>query len=269
MADVNALRRHRLVWLTAPGWARVLVGQWDEEARACLAHWADRRLPLVVTRQTLPPVAGSVALGLPAPAGFGRRRLALAVGHDEIAACGDFPSLATLRAALDGTVQGRCHRLNAALAMCGSRVRVYGSHGWQALTGLDHLHDRSDLDLLLPVADAAMADAVCEALQAAPAGLPRLDGELVFRDDLAVAWREWQRWRAGGGHGRILVKRTDGIALEEGDAWHLAATHDAANDAVKVTAQAKARAEADVDAKAAMGAVLAGEAIPVCTRAAA
>src|SRR5665213_2712506 len=158
MADVTALRRHRLVWLTAPGWARVLGGRWDEEARSCLVHWADRRLPLVVTRQSLPAVAGSVALGLPAPANFGRRRLALAAGHDEIDFCGEFPSLATLSAALDGSVHGPCHRLNAALAMCGSRARVYGSHGWQALTGLDHLHDRSDLDLLLSVADAAAAD---------------------------------------------------------------------------------------------------------------
>ncbi|MGH8798180.1 MAG: malonate decarboxylase holo-[acyl-carrier-protein] synthase [Caldimonas sp.] len=269
MADATALRRHRLVWLTAPGWARALGGGWDEEARGCMAHWADRRLPLVVTRQSLPAVAGSVALGLPAPAGFGRRRLALAVGHDEIETCGEFPSLASLSAALDGSAHGPCHRLNAALAMCGSRPRVYGSRGWQALTGLDHVHECSDLDLLLPVADAAVADAVCEALQAVPDCLPRLDGELVFHHDVAVAWREWQRWREDDERVRILVKRTDGVALEEGDAWHLAATIDAANDAVKVPAQAEAHAEVDVDARAAMGAVLAGEAIPVCARAAA
>ena len=46
-----ALCRHQLVHLNAAGWAAVQQRPWDGEDRACLAHWAATRLPLVVTRQ--------------------------------------------------------------------------------------------------------------------------------------------------------------------------------------------------------------------------
>jgi phosphoribosyl-dephospho-CoA transferase len=42
----------------------------------------------------------------------------------------------------------------------------------------------------------------------------RLDGELVFPDGAAVAWREWHACR-GGRTRRLLVKRLDGATLAE------------------------------------------------------
>jgi hypothetical protein len=51
-------------------------------------------------------------------------------------------------------------------------------------------------------------------LEAAPAGLPRLDGELLWPDGAAVAWREWAAWRAGQ-VGALLVRRIDGVNLVE------------------------------------------------------
>ena len=41
---------------------------------------------------------------------------------------------------------------------------------------------------------------------------PRLDGELRFPDGAAVAWREWEAWRAGRSRA-VLVKRLDGCSL--------------------------------------------------------
>ena len=43
--------------------------------------------------------------------------------------------------------------------------------------------------------------------------LSELDGELVFPDGRAVAWREWQPWREQRVD-RILVKRLQGVVME-------------------------------------------------------
>ena len=40
----------------------------------------------------------------------------------------------------------------------------------------------------------------------------RVDGELVFTDGMATAWREWRTWRAGR-CSSLLVKRLDGADL--------------------------------------------------------
>jgi phosphoribosyl-dephospho-CoA transferase len=56
------------------------------------------------------------------------------------------------------------------------------------------------------------ADAAAALLRSFPCELPRLDGELVFDDGAAVAWREWLAWRAGRALA-LLVKRIDGSSL--------------------------------------------------------
>jgi phosphoribosyl-dephospho-CoA transferase len=95
---------------------------------------------------------------------------------------------------------------------------VYGSFGWQQLTGLDYLREGSDIDLLLQVASPEQADAAVAALHASGIESPRLDGELVFPDGSAVAWREWAIWRAGLVE-QVLVKRLDGPLLARPSHW--------------------------------------------------
>lgn len=213
---MTALHRHQLVRLTVAGWQRVLAGAWDAQAQDCLAHWARQRLPLVVTRQQ-PQRGGAICLGLPAPGRWERRRIALAVPAPHIARREAFPPASAL-APLLGAAQRRPWRaLCGGLAACGVAARVYGSHGWQLLTGLDHLRPGSDIDLCIAVDGPAQADAVAVLLQSWSDGL-RLDGELVFAGDRAVAWREWLAWR-GGRSARVLVKRLDGVALADAPFW--------------------------------------------------
>ena len=80
------------------------------------------------------------------------------------------------------------------------------------------MREGSDIDLLLPCRSAAQADAVAALLGQPGWGAPRLDGELLWPDDGAVAWREWAAWRAGRQR-LLLVKRLRGAALESGAAW--------------------------------------------------
>ena len=207
------LHRHQLVRLTREGWQRVRERPWDATGAACLAHWASHDLPLVVTRQ-LPELraADGIALGLPAPGRWERRRLALVVSRHDVSRFDEFPRAEQIRTLLPARVRRDWPHLCAALAGQGALARVHGSHGWQRLTGLDHLRAGSDIDLCIHVAHADQADEVVALLQAHSHPQPRLDGELVFPDGGAVAWREWMAWRAGLRRA-VLVKRLEGCSL--------------------------------------------------------
>jgi phosphoribosyl-dephospho-CoA transferase len=126
---------------------------------------------------------------------------------------GEFPSARDIANLLRGEdVRRDWRRLCAALQACGTSPRVPGSFGWQHLTGLPYVRSTSDIDLTIAVQDAHQADAVVALLQAWPEKGPRLDGELVFVEDAAIAWREWQAWRAGRVR-TVLVKDLHGSRL--------------------------------------------------------
>lgn len=210
-----AWQRHALLRLRPAAWRRLVAEATEPVARACLQHWAAADLPLVVTRRPDGLAADRIALGLPAPERWERRRLALTVDVADVASGVRFPDARDAAALLTGTPRSAWHQCCDALAPLAAGPRaaqVYGSHGWTLLTGLDHLRPGSDLDLLVDVQDAGQADAVVATLAAADGALPRLDGELRFPDGRAVAWREWQAWRAGRAR-QLLAKRIDGVAL--------------------------------------------------------
>lgn len=217
---MQGLKRHQLAWLDAAGWSALQQAQPEAaaclarpEAQACIAHWADSDLPLVVTRQPQPAL-GMVALGLPTAPEFGRLRLALQVPATAVQRLGEFPLLADVQ----GLLPAAALELQHALAACAVKVQVFGSYGWQALTGLRYLRPGSDLDLSIAVGGLEQADAVAHLLAAQGDALPRIDGELAFGNGAAVAWREWREWRSGKTRA-VLVRRIHSVALEHGTQW--------------------------------------------------
>jgi phosphoribosyl-dephospho-CoA transferase len=93
----------------------------------------------------------------------------------------------------------------------GVALLVYGSYGWQHISGLRCVREASDLDLLAPVTDLATAAQVTWLLQ----GLAlhcRVDGEIVFPNGWAVAWREYAQL-IGGSVAQVLVKDRVGVQL--------------------------------------------------------
>ena len=207
------LHRHQLAWLTPAAWARVLRREWDAVAADCLDHWARHALPLVVTRQSV-CVAGpeTIAMGLPAPDRWQRRRIALGIPRGDVMYFGEFPRAEQLLPLLPQAARAHWRTLCAGLGACGVVARVHGSYGWLYLTGLDHVRPGSDIDVWIAVRDVEQADAVARQMQALDGEHPRLDGELVFEGGVAVAWREWLRWRAGGANA-LLVKHMEGSSL--------------------------------------------------------
>ena len=213
------LQRQQLVRLTGAAWERVLAGSERGESVACLEHWAAQGLPLVVGRQPSGSDPRSIDVGLPAPLRWGRQRLRLRVRPDEIAGVDRFPALDRVaELPLPRDVRSAVHALGTALAACRTTARVYGGYGWQLLTGLDYLRPQSDLDLLLEADSPAAADALAAELARFAFEAPRLDGEIVFADGRAVAWREWREWRAGRS-ARILVKGIRTLDLVSAVDW--------------------------------------------------
>jgi phosphoribosyl-dephospho-CoA transferase len=206
------LHRQQLIRLSAEGWRRLLEAPGDDVARDCLALWAAHGLPLVVTRQPQAP-GDAIAVGLPAPARFRRRRIALSVAPQDVMFLDEFPPAEAVTRLLPRASGAPWRALVATLVLDGCRARVYGGFGWQAITRLPYVHAESDLDLLLPVGAPAHADDVVRLLATAAWDGPRLDGELQFPDGAAIAWREWLDYRQGRAS-RVLVKRLRGVALE-------------------------------------------------------
>jgi len=211
------LRRHQLALVTADGWKDVLRRAWNAPINAGLSHWAAQGLPVVVTRQLPPPTntTGRIALGVSLPETWGRQRVALQLMPSQLSMFTEFPTLTASLGVLPAVERKAVRDLAASLAARDLQARVYGSVGWQALTGLPYLHDQSDIDLWLAVDDEHAADAAVELLQQVAGIRRRVDGELVFRDGTAVAWREWAAWRQGRCQ-RLLAKHLYGHELRQG-----------------------------------------------------
>jgi len=209
------LHRHQLAWITREGWRRICDRNWDATARSCLHDWATHQLPLVVTQRRVAFGDGAdrIAMGLAAPARWDRRRIAIAVPRGDVLRLGEFPAIEDIAFLLPRELHAEWTRLCARLRSLGVAAHVYGSYGWQALTRLDHLHARSDVDVWIGVASARQADAAAATLRGFTSPALKVDGELVFEDGTATAWREWLAWRAGA-TSALLVKTIDGSALK-------------------------------------------------------
>ena len=217
---MNALQRNGLVWLTLPGWDRVLGSDWDVQALSILHHWALRALPLVVCRQRVENFPPTISLGLPAPSVWDRRKLALEVTPDEVDRVGWFPTLEQLEQLEQFEQFGPREAFAAAINEIRSNaagfdgpIQVYGSFGWEALTDMSYVRPGSDLDLRVLVPDHGMAAAVSRALNALQLPM-RVDGELAFPDGSAIAWREYLQWTERKVDRMLVKSRTSVVFIE-------------------------------------------------------
>lgn len=208
---MDSLTRNQLVWLDPVAWAQIETRIWDEQAQAILVHWRTHRLPLVVCRQRPQTPPDQLCAGLPAPKQWSWRRLALTVSVDHLRKCEEFPLLFQVAQAHQWGAAAL--ELSAALAALGVQAHVYGSHGWQWLTGLAYLHAASDLDLSVAVNSLEVASQVVKQL-AGTALDCHIDGEIVFPQGQAIAWRELQQLLQGQ-TSQVLVKDLYTIRLAD------------------------------------------------------
>lgn len=182
------MQRHDLVWIHPQAAWTTLSPQGEPRLRA----WVQARLPLVVARRN-PAIDGAqLRLGVPLPLDEGRQRLSLRIEREAVIRHAPPLRLTEVIDALPAPWRPALQALQQRCAARDHSPRVFGSHLWQALTGLEYLHAGSDLDLLWDVQGHDHALQVCAVLGEWEAlhGM-RADGELRFGGGQAVNWREY------------------------------------------------------------------------------
>jgi len=206
--------RHTLVWPVAAARDDLLAQAPDASARAAIAHALAAAWPLVVRRVDSPaaPSPAEVAVGLALPPAEGKRRLAFALQRRQVARHAPPLSLRRVAAALPSPWHRLLVTLDRDAQALGVALRVFGAAAWQALTGLGYLSEDSDIDLVFRPAAPAHLDATLALFDAWEARTHRrVDAEIVFAGERAVAWQEWRQ--ADGADARVLVKSRAGAAL--------------------------------------------------------
>ncbi|MFD6318106.1 malonate decarboxylase holo-[acyl-carrier-protein] synthase [Methylorubrum populi] len=207
----EAYRRHDLLDVEPGAWGAVLAARPDLAEAPHVAAWVEDGRPVILRRSHPGEAPGLVPVGLPLPPRDGKRRIGVTLP----------PGAVRPRRPLDlSDTRHTCppawsETVEAAIALgerLGLTPRPFGSLLWQSLTGLPYLSDRSDLDLLWPIAG-AVPPALLDGLTAIEARAPmRLDGEILLANGGGVNWRELD---TAGPRGTVLVKYRDRLALRE------------------------------------------------------
>jgi phosphoribosyl-dephospho-CoA transferase len=200
--------RHDLVFVSPEGWRAMLDTRDDLAADSLLARWPKMRWP-TIRRRALPSEATGLALGLPLPPSAGKKRVSLVVDIDHVASVARPPSLRQARAYAPRNWWPTLDRLDGLALRHSVDARVFGSLAWQALTGLDYVTGRSDLDVLFEFRRETDIDRFVADVAAIETDAPmRLDGELMGADGAAVNWREFH-----SGTSELLVKSLARVVL--------------------------------------------------------
>jgi phosphoribosyl-dephospho-CoA transferase len=148
---------------------------------------------------------------VPLPPAFGKRRVAVTVSARGVVKHASPPPLRVAAGAADTAWQRKIASILALGERLGLEPAVFGSLLWQYHTGLSYLTAVSDLDLLWRVPTDFALMPLLAGLAGADDGSPRLDGEIVFSDGVAINWREL--WQARDSGGQVLAKTMQGLHL--------------------------------------------------------
>jgi phosphoribosyl-dephospho-CoA transferase len=195
-----------LVRLHADAWDAWMAAHPELAEEPLLRDWVRHSWPLIV-RRPLPGESSGAPLGLPLPPWAGKRRLAITIAPDAIAAVAPLPTLADVIPSAPQAWRPSLRRLLALAASHELVPRVFGSLAWQWLTGLTYLGPGSDLDLAWTAPAPSRLAAFLGELAALDADAPmRLDGELLRADGAGANWRE-----VHAGAAELALKSNTGV----------------------------------------------------------
>jgi len=205
--------RHDFIWINRHSRHGVADRIGDPKIGGIVHEWLAASRPLIVRQQCerLSSTAKRLAAGLPLPPRQGKRRITLTIHAQEVNRVVPPPALASVIRTLPPAWQRSSAALCDGGAAIGIDFQVFGSAAWQAMTALPYLTATSDLDLLWRPLSRSQLEGGLALIQTweQESGV-RADGEIVFGQDHAVAWREWLR-RDEQQH--VLVKQTLGPSL--------------------------------------------------------
>lgn len=210
----SSFDRHTLVWIRPESRGAVAAQVGDGELHAQVAVWLAADRPLVVARQPCGAFQSTnISVGLALPPAQGKRRIGLVVSMQDIIRHTTPLRLADAVAHAPAGWQSALVELDVATRNMGIELRVFGSLAWQALSGLDYMTEKSDIDLLWhPLSHMQLQQGVALLERWERDHGLRADGEVLFGGSSAVSWREWATLQSGD-DSRVLVKRLSSAEL--------------------------------------------------------
>jgi phosphoribosyl-dephospho-CoA transferase len=218
-----SLQRHDWVYLSEAGWQKLMITLAEDALH--LHAWREANWPLVVRRQDADVlhdkavVCAGIALP-PSPAMSEQkgRRISVRLALDEMSMLRAPLTLDQAIPSAPAMWQPALSKLLQSASAQSLRVQVYGSLAFQAITGLSYLKPQSDIDLLLRINSKAQLAAGVKLFAQFSEVLP-VDGEIIFPNGAAVAWKEW--WQVQQCEGselsrmqtRVLVKDMTQVRL--------------------------------------------------------
>jgi phosphoribosyl-dephospho-CoA transferase len=199
-----SLRRHQLVRVYPAAWKLLLRARPDLAGEPLLQDWATLGRPLIARRRG--PLDGDgVLLGLPLPPSAGKRRIAVEMRADDIVSVSPLPSVSEVLRAAPIAWQLCLQELTDLARAYGVMAGVFGSLGWQWITGLTYLGPQSDIDIAWTLPRPDQLERFLGDLADLDARAPvRLDGELMRADGAGANWRELH---AGGAELAVKTAR--------------------------------------------------------------
>lgn len=186
------LSRHSLVWLTPEGWSHLLTSSCKGGSISLsenLGLWQRNNFPFIVTRQSARVAEPSIVVGFTLPLAMGKQRLAIALDPWQIDYISEPLSLTDAIPYAPEVWQDDLHEMAREAQKYHLDIRIYGSLAWQALTKLNYVHPSSDIDILIRIDSRLQLAESLQILKQHSQLLP-LDGEFLFSNDHAVAWKE-------------------------------------------------------------------------------
>ena len=200
--------RHDLVWLTGRGWQRVRASA-PLDVITALDGWRDGGWPAVVRRAEVDLGAHEIAIGFALP---GKQRVGCRVEFCDVNRRTRALPLVGALDAVPPAWREPLAALERQAADAGLGLAVYGSVALQALTGMQYVTAASDIDLLLrPLTRKQLMNGLD--VLAAHANVLPLDGEVVFPDGRAVAWKELRAAFDSAPGARVLAKSLERVML--------------------------------------------------------
>lgn len=206
--------RHDLIWLSNQGWQRALNAV-PEHDRHAVEMWRQADWPAIVRRADADLLPNQLSIGIalpPNPVDGAKTRVGLRVEQADIKKL--LPPLPVARVvdAVPEHWRVLLKALERDASSSGLAVNVYGSVALQALTGQAYVTAVSDIDLLIRPVNCEQLTRSLDLLNRYADSLP-LDGEIVFPEGQAVAWKELSGALRAANDSRVLVKGTYNVSL--------------------------------------------------------
>ena len=202
------------MWIRPESRGAVAAQVTDDDMRQYAEAWLAADRPLVVARQPCSAsLSDHISVGLALPPAQGKHRISLVVAMQDIVRHTPPLRLSDAIAHAPAEWQPALAELHDAAINIGIELRVFGSLAWQALSGLNYMTEKSDIDLLWhPLSHMQLQQGIALLARWERDHGLRADGEVLFGGSSSVSWREWATLKSGDDQ-RVLVKRLSSAEL--------------------------------------------------------